>query len=54
MVAGARQMFQFFRCVRAVLTESVQNIAASKLYKNKLVILNEASFYVNMSPRLLS
>ena len=29
-----------------------KHVAASNLYKNELVILNEASFYVSMSPRL--
>ena len=36
---------------RVVLIESVQSMF-SKLYKNKLVILNAASFYVSVSPRL--
>ena len=31
-----------------------KHVAALKLYKNKLVILNAAIFYVSMSPRLLS
>ena len=29
-----------------------KHVAALKLYKNKLAILNAASFYVSMSPKL--
>ena len=41
---------------RVALTERkcTKHVAASKLYKNKLVILSGASFYVSMSPRLPS
>ena len=41
---------------RVVLTERKcpKHAATSKLCKNKLVILNGASFYVSMSPRLPS
>ena len=48
----------FFRSSgdRVVLTERkcTRHVAASKLHKNKLVILSGASFYVSMSPRLPS
>ena len=41
---------------RVVLTERkcTKHVAASKIYKNKLVILSGSSFYVSMSPRLPS
>ena len=44
----------FFEYMSRSHCKCTKYVAASKLYKNKLVIPNGASFYVSMSPRLPS
>ena len=35
-----------------IAQKPTKHVTDSKLYENKLIILNAASFYVSMSPRL--